>query len=433
MITDHSEALAYLDRHVGAGVKPGLERIRLLVETMGSPHLGVPTIHVAGTNGKTSTTRLSALLLVAHGLSTGSYTSPHLERIEERLGVNGRIATPEELVQSVADVAAFADILEGRDEAKFTYFELTTAMAFAFFADQAVEATVIEVGLGGRLDATNVVEADVAVLTGVSLEHTEYLGPTVEAIAAEKLAIAGPDSILVTGPVEPTVFDLAEQRARELGIQHRAYGRDFSVDATRAVKGWQIDIHGAEDDYSGLHLPVHGRHQTVNAALAVAAVEALLGRKLDPEAVSEAVTVFDTPGRMEAVAGEPFVLLDGAHNEEGFETLEAALEEEFPTTRWVLVLGVMGDKDLEGMTGRIAGRVVAIITTTVPEERAVPAAEIASRIAPLVSVPVEPIGDPEAALAVARQRAGADGAVLVTGSLYLVGVVRQAALSPGSG
>ena len=433
MISTYPEALAYLDRHIGAGVKPGLERIRLLVEAMGSPHLGVPTIHVAGTNGKTSTTRLSALLLVAHGLSTGTYTSPHLEKIEERLGINGRIATPDELVQAVADVAAFAEILEDRGDAHFTYFELTTAMAFAFFADQAVEATVIEVGLGGRLDATNVVEADVAVLTGVSLEHTEYLGPTVEAIAAEKLAIAGPDSILVTGPLEPAVFALAEKRARELGIQHRAYGRDFSVDATRAVKGWQIDIQGAEDDYPGLHLPVHGRHQTLNAAISVAAVEALLGRKLDPEAVAEATGVFDTPGRMEPVAGEPFVLLDGAHNEGGFATLEDALDEEFPTTRWVLVLGVMGDKDLEGMIARIASRVDAVITTTVPEERALPAAQIAARVAPLVTVPVEPIGNPETALEVARQRAGADGSVLVTGSLYLVGVVRQAALSDGGG
>lgn len=433
MISTYPEALAYLDRHIGAGVKPGLERIRLLVEAMGSPHLGVPSIHVAGTNGKTSTTRLSALLLVAHGLSTGTYTSPHLERIEERLGSNGRIATPDELVQAVADVAAFAEILEDRGDARFTYFELTTAMAFAFFADQAVESMVIEVGLGGRLDATNVVEADVAVLTGVSLEHTEYLGPTVEAIATEKLAIAGPDSILVTGPLDPSVFDLAEKRARELGIQHRAFGRDFSVDATRAVKGWQIDIQGAEDDYPGLHLPVHGRHQTLNAAISVAAVEALLGRKLDPGAVAEATGVFDTPGRMEPVAGEPFVLLDGAHNEGGFATLEEALDEEFPTTRWVLVLGVMGDKDLEGMVARIASRVDAVITTTVPEERAVPAAEIASRVAPLVTVPVESIGDPETALEVARQRAGADGSVLVAGSLYLVGVLRQAALSDTRG
>lgn len=430
---NYLEALTYLDGHIGAGVKPGLERIRLLVEAMGSPHLGLPMIHVAGTNGKTSTTRLTALLLVAHGLSTGTYISPHLERIEERLGVNGRIASPEELAQAVSDVAAFADILEGRGAAQFTYFELTTAMAFAFFADQAVEAAVVEVGLGGRLDATNVIDAEVAVLTGVGLDHVEYLGPTVEAIATEKLAIVGPEAILVSGPLPPTVFTLAEEKARQLGIQHRAFGRDFSVEATRAVKGWHLDVHGAEDDYPGLVLPVHGRHQTINAAVSVAAVEALLGRRLDPEAVGEATAAFDTPGRMEAVAGEPFVLLDGAHNEAGFETLEAALDEEFPTTRWVLVLGVMGDKNLEAMIGHVAGRLDAVITTTVPEDRAVPAADIAARVAPLVMVPVEAIGDPVSALEVARQRAGGDGSVLVSGSLYLVGVVRQAALGDGGG
>ena len=300
---DYTAALAYLDAHIGAGMQPGLERIRMLVETMGSPHEGYPIIHVAGTNGKTSTTRMSALLLLAHGLNAGTYISPHLEAVEERLGVLGRNATPEEFAQAVTDVAAFADILEERNEGvRFSYFELTTASAFAFFADQAVDAAVIEVGLGGRLDATNVVDADVAVLTGVDLEHTEYLGTTVEQIAVEKLAIAGPGSILVTGDLPEPVVEIAAATARDLGIEHRAYGRDFSVDARPAVRGWHMDIHGAETDYPDLLLPVHGRHQTHNAAVAVAAVEALLGRRLDEEAVGEAVASFTAPGRMEIVA-----------------------------------------------------------------------------------------------------------------------------------
>lgn len=423
---DYSQAIAYLDSHIGAGVDPGLERIRLLVETMGSPHLGVPTIHVAGTNGKTSTTRLSALFLYAHGLSTGTYISPHLEFVEERLGVNGRIATPEELAQAVSDVAAFADILEERGRARFTYFELTTAMAFAFFAENAVEAAVVEVGLGGRLDATNVVDAEVAVVTGIGLEHTEYLGPDVLSIAAEKLAIAGPGSILVTGPMQPEVFDLASRRARELGIEHRAFGRDFSAEANRAVKGWQLHVKGAESDYPDLQLPVHGRHQTVNAAVAVAAVEALIGHRLDPAAAAEATSSFTAPGRMEPVATEPLVMLDGSHNADGFAVLEAALDEEFPTTRWVLVFGVMGDKDLEGMIGNVADRLDAVIATAPAGERTVPAAEVAARIRSLVDVPVEVVGDPVRALEVARQHAGADGAVLVAGSLYLAGEVRRA-------
>jgi dihydrofolate synthase/folylpolyglutamate synthase len=423
---NHSEAVAYLDAHVGAGIKPGLDRIRLLVESMGSPHLGYPTIHVAGTNGKTSTTRLSSLLLVAHGLSTGSYISPHLERIEERLGVNGRIATPDEFALAVSDVAAFAEILEERGEAQFSYFELTTAMAFAFFVEQAVEAAVVEVGLGGRLDATNVIEADVAVLTGVSLEHTEYLGTTVEAIAAEKLAIAGPDSILVTGPLEPAVAGAAAETARRLGIEHRAYGRDFSVSARRAVGGWAVDIRGAEDEYGEVVLGVHGRHQTVNAAVSVAAVEALLGRGLDVEAVRESGAAFTTPGRMEPVATGPLVMLDGAHNAEGVGVLARGLAEEFSSVRWVLVLGVMGDKDVEAMVAALGDRIESVVTTAAQGERAIPAAELAGRVAAVLSVPVEAGGDPPAALEVARSLAGEEGAVLVTGSLYLVGEVRAA-------
>lgn len=422
---DYAAAIAYLDAHIGAGMQPGLERIRLLMETMDSPHLGYPIIHIAGTNGKTSTTRLAALLLLAHGLSAGTYTSPHLEVVEERLGANGRIATAEEFAQAVTDVAAFADVLERRGQARFSYFELTTAAAFAFFAEKAIESAVVEVGLGGRLDATNVIDAEVAVLTGVDLEHTEYLGTTVEEIAREKLAIAGANSILVTGPLPDSVFELAAGTARQLGIEHRAFGRDFSVEARPAVGGWHMDVNGAEEEYRDIHLPVHGRHQTVNAAVAVASVEALLGRRLVAEAVSEATAAFTAPGRMETVASQPLVLLDGAHNPAGFEALDLSLEEEFPTVRWVMVLGAMGDKDLERMVDHIAGRLEGIIATRPEGDRAIPAAEVAGRVMPRVQVPVEAVGDPQAALEVARQKAGSDGAVLVAGSLYLVGEIRR--------
>ncbi|HEX2154808.1 MAG TPA: Mur ligase family protein [Acidimicrobiia bacterium] len=426
---NYAQAIAYLDAHIGAGNQPGLERIRLLVDAMGSPHEGYPTIHVAGTNGKTSTTRLSALLLVAHGLNAGTYISPHLEGVEERLGIHGRVATRDEFAQAVSDVAAFADLLEERDGARFSYFELTTAMAFAFFADQAVEAAVVEVGLGGRLDATNVIDGDVAVLTGVDLEHTEYLGTTVEAIAKEKLAIVGPGAILVTGPLPESVFDIAEGTARDLGIQHRAFGRDFTVEARTAVGGWHMDIHGAEEEYLGVHLPVHGRHQTVNAAVAVAAVEALLGRRLDADGVAEAVAAFAAPGRMELVTGEPLLMLDGAHNPAGFKALDLSLGEEFPTTRWVLVLGAMGDKDLESMVRHVSGRIEAIVATSPEGDRALSAAEVAKRVMPLVDVSVEAVGDPLAAMEVARQKAGSAGAVLVAGSIYLVGALRRALIT----
>lgn len=424
---NYEEAIDYLDSHVKLGIRPGLERIQLLLETMGSPHVDYPMIHVAGTNGKTSVTRMASLLLLAHGLTVGSFTSPHLERPEERFGVNGRDSTSEELVQAVVDVAAFADLLEQRQGLVFTYFELTTAMAFAFFADQAVESAVIEVGLGGRLDATNVIDADVSVLTSIDIEHTEYLGNTVESIAREKLAIAGPGSILVSGPVTGSVFDLATERARQLGIQHRAYGKDFGVDAWPAVGGWQIDIHGAEEDYPGVHLPVHGRYQATNAAVAAASVEALLGRRLNPDAVVEALAAFTAPGRMEAVSTEPLVMLEGAHNPAGFAALAESLAAEFPTTRWVLVLGAMGDKDIESMVRHVAERVEGVVVTTVPGDGAIEASDLAARIMPLLQVSVEAVGDPLAALEVARQKAGSEGAVLIAGSLYLVGALRAAA------
>ena len=196
------------------------------------------------------------------------------------------------------------------------------------------------------------------------------------------------------------------------------------MDARAAVGGWQIDVHGAEDSYPELRLPVHGRYQTVNAAVAVAAVEALLGRRLDKGAVDEATSAFTAPGRMEIMGREPLILIDGAHNPAGFAALSGALEEEFPTTRWVLVLGVMGDKDVEAMIDHLKGRVDSVIATAVEGDRPMPATELVQRIMPRVQVVVEAVGDPTAALEVARQQAGSDGAVLVAGSIYLAGAIR---------
>lgn len=434
---NYEEAVEYLDRHIGLGptgdvhaqdgaVKPGLERITDLLEMMGRPDQGYPIIHVAGTNGKTSTAALATLILVAHGLTTGTYTSPHLQAVEERLGINGRYATREEFALAVSDVVAFADIREGRGADPNSYFELTTAAAFAFFADQAVEAAVLEVGLGGRLDATNVVDAEVCVVTSIGEDHTEYLGLDLASIAREKLAIAGSDSILVTGPLPDTALEAATERARELGIHNRRYGHDFSVgDAERGVGGYLLTIEGAEDTYDDVFLPLHGKYQLTNLAIAIAAAEALLGRKLDPEAVRDAAAAATMPGRMEPVASSPMVMIDGAHNADGIGTIVESLLDEFPTTRWQLLLGVMGDKNVELMMERLGPLVDGVVTTAVDSKKAVPAAELAERVAAVVDIPVlvgETVGD---ALDMARAEAGRDGAVLVTGSLYLVGKVRD--------
>jgi dihydrofolate synthase / folylpolyglutamate synthase len=422
---NYFHALAYLDGHIAHGIKPGLDRINRLLDDMGRPHEGYPIIHVAGTNGKTSTSRLATVLLVAHGLNTGTYTSPHLQKIEERLAINGRMSSEEEFALAVSDVAAFADLRDRAGEDPNTYFELTTAAAFAFFADQAVNAAVLEVGLGGRLDATNVVDAEVCVLTSIGIEHTEYLGEDVATIAGEKLAIAGANSTLISGPLPDQALEVADGRARDLGIHHRHYGKDFSVlDAERGVGGWLVTIAGAEETYEDLFLPLHGRYQLVNLANAMAATEALLGRKLDEEAVRDALAVATVPGRMEVLGTHPLVMVDGAHNADGVDALAESLDEEYPTTRWQLVLGVMGDKNVEAMVESLEPMLAGIIATAPDSERAVPPTVLAERIRHLTDLAVIEAEDAEIALDMARAEAGPEGAVLVAGSLYLVGEAR---------
>ena len=423
---NYSASVAYLDRHIGHGVKPGLSRMNELLEMMGRPEEGYPIIHVAGTNGKTSTSRMATLILVAHGLTTGTYTSPHLQKIEERLAVNGRHATEEEFALAVQDVAAFSDIREANGGEPNTYFELTTASAFAFFSDQAVNAVVLEVGLGGRLDATNVVDAEVCVVTSIGVDHSEYLGDDIATIAREKLAIAGANSILVTGPLPDAALDAANQTSRELGIHHRRFGVDYQIeDVTRGVGGWLATIEGAEDTYEDVFLPLRGRYQVTNLATAIAAAEALLGDKLDIDALRDAASAVVIPGRLEALGSNPLVMVDGGHNADGIATMVESLREEFPTTRWHLVLGVMGDKNVELMVEHLAPLIEGVITTAVDNKRAVSPTELAERVTGIVDVPII-VGDTvEHAIDMARAEAGPDGAVLITGSLYLVGAARD--------
>lgn len=424
---NYDQAVAYVERHIGLGGQPGLSRMRDLLDLMGRPEDGYPIIHVAGTNGKTSTSRLATLLLVAHGLTTGTFTSPHLQRIEERLAINGRTSTSEEFALAVADVAAFADLREGAGDEPNTYFELLAAAGFALFAEQAVSAAVLEVGLGGRLDATNIVDADVCVVTSIGLDHTEYLGKEIAGIAREKLAIAGPGSILVTGPLPEAAAHEATLRARELGVQHRRYDIDYGIEEyERGVGGWLVTVKGAEADYEDIFLPLHGHYQLTNLAVAVAATEALAGRKLDQEAVREGAAVATAPGRMEPLATSPFVMVDGAHNEDGIATLVASLQEEYPTTRWHVLIGMMGDKNVDLILERLAPITKGLIATSVGGGRSIPAQDLAQRATAILSdVPVlasETVAD---GLDMARAEAGPQGAVLVTGSLYLVGDVRS--------
>ena len=424
---DYPAAIQYLDAHIGLGVKPGLDRIKRLLDAMGGPEQGYPVIHVAGTNGKTSTARLATRLLTGHGLTTGTYTSPHLQRVEERLAVNGQYATEEQFALAVSDVAAFAELLVSQGEEPSTYFELTTAAAFAFFADQAVNTAVVEVGLGGRLDATNVVGAEVCVLTSIGIEHTEYLGHDVGTIAREKLGIVGPGSILISGPLPDPALERAETTARDLGIQHRHYGRDFSVlDGELGVGGWLTTIEGAESTYEDIFLPVHGRHQLVNLAAAIAATEALIGRKLDRDVVVDACAAATLPGRMEQIGVSPVVLVDGAHNADGVATLVESVAEEFPSASWQVVFGVMGDKNLDAMLDHIRPITAGVVATAAQSDRAVPPHELAAKVSEH-GIPVLVAEEVGGALDRARAEAGPEGHVLVAGSLYLAGEIRDLA------
>lgn len=423
---NYEESIQYLDRHIGQGVKPGLERISALLAAMGSPHEGFPIVHIAGTNGKTSTSRMTTLLLAAHGLATGTYTSPHLEHVEERLSMHGRTATPEEFALAISDVAVFADLIVENGGEPNTYFELTTAAAFAFFAEQAANAAVLEVGLGGRLDATNVVDAEVCVVTGIGVEHVEFLGSDVATISREKLGIVGPGAILVTGQLPDPAQAEAVEKARDLGIQHRIYGRDFGVgEVAQGIRGWTVTIEGAEETYTDIFLPVHGRHQVHNLAVSVAAAEALLGDKLDHEAIVEILLGLTLPGRMEPIATAPLVMLDGAHNADGVDTLVAALQDEFPSTSWLVVLGVMGDKNIDLMIDGLATIAEGFIVTAPRSERAAAPEFLADKVTASTDVPVLLAPTTEAALDMARADAGPTGSVLVAGSLYLVGEARS--------
>jgi dihydrofolate synthase/folylpolyglutamate synthase len=423
-VTKYQEAVAFLDRHIGLGVKPGLERIREMLDLLANPQQGYPIIHITGSNGKTSTARIATSLLAAHGLTVGTFTSPHLERVEERISINGIQATQDEFAEAVADVMPFADLLEESCGERPTYFELTAAIALAWFASRAVDVAVVEVGLGGRLDATNAADAQVAVVTGVSLEHVSYLGNTVAQIAREKLAIAKPGSVLITGPMSDEADREALDHAASLSIDLRRYGHDYRLaEAERAVGGWLCEVEGLYGTYSELYLPLHGRHQTLNLAVAVAAVEELFGRALAIDAAVEGAATTASPGRMEVLGHQPLVVLDGAHNEEGFAALAAALTEEFPPLEWTVVMGVLGDKDLEAMLTCLKGHVGRFYATAPDSERACPREEVASAARRVFGSDVEVIevATVPAAIAAARVAIPPDGALLVTGSLYVVG------------
>jgi len=383
------------------GMRFGLDRMRRLMTALGNPQLQFKSIHVVGTNGKSSTVRMTAAILSKHGFRTGAYLSPHLVSFAERIRVNDADLEPGEFAAAIQRAAHAAELVDrslvGDD--RVTQFELLTAAAYSELARQGVEVAVIEAGLGGRYDATNVIPSRVQVLTSVGLEHMRWLGPTITAIATEKLDVVQPGATLVLGyGLHPDALVVAERVAAERGA---------------------TIVHAGADP--GVPLIALGSYQRRNFALARAAAEACLG-ELDPGAVAAAAAEILVPGRLQAIYEEPLTLLDGAHNPDGTAALAEALAEPWAAgrDRVVAVISILDDKDAAGMLSQLLPLCDALVLTASQNPRALPPPTLQSLASQLGGPPSEVIRDPRAALERAREIAGPSGLVVATGSIYLV-------------
>lgn len=431
---------ALLERAGEAQPEPRLEPTRRAVELLGDVHRAYPVIHLTGTNGKTSTARIAESLLRAHGLRTGLLTSPHLERLAERIQIDGLPIADERLVANWDDIAPFLALvdaeLERDGEPRLTFFEALTVLALACFADAPVDVAVIEVGMGGEWDSTNVVDGEVAVFTPIGMDHAARLGSTIAEIARTKAGIIKPGATVVTAAQEPEAIAELRERAEQEGCALRERGADFDLAADQlAVGGRLISVRGLAGAYDELFLPLQGRHQAENAALAIAAVEALFGgeRELRRELVEQGLAEAASPGRLQLIGRRPTVLIDAAHNPHGAHALAAALREGFAAERLVLVVGMLADKDAAGFIRELAPLATHLVVTESDSPRARHAEELAEELgralqeaAPerRIELDVEP--DLRAALDLARGLAEHDGdegrgAVLVAGSITVIG------------
>ena len=369
---------ALLARWPESRIAPSIERIAALVDILGSPQLTYPTIHVGGTNGKTTTTRMIDGLLFAHGLRTGRFTSPHLETYLERIAINGQSIDPKELIFSYNDIAAYLDLMDEKFEHPISFFEAITAIAFVAFAEHPIDVGVIEVGMGGQWDATNVVEADVSVIMPIGFDHMEYLGNTLHEIASTKAGIIKENGFIVLAQQEPEAAKELIRKAAEVGADVVREGIEFSVTSRAiAVGGQLLTIQGVNETYEEIFLPLHGRHQASNAAAALVAVEAFFGdQPLDIDAVRSGFAAVASPGRCEVVHRDPTVILDAAHNPHGARALAETLKAEFNFDEIIAVVGILGDKDAAGIFKELESIVDHVIVTQSSSERAMASSEV---------------------------------------------------------
>jgi dihydrofolate synthase/folylpolyglutamate synthase len=424
------DALAWLDGHIDFEANmprrralPTLDRIRALTALLGEPQASIPSIHVTGTNGKGSTSAMATSLLLAKGLSVGTYTSPNLERVGERLARNAEPIDDAALTDVLSELALLESLMEERP----TRFELLTAAALSWFATEAVDSMVVEVGLGGTWDCTNVVNGEVAVLTNVSYDHTDVLGPTLEGIAADKAGIIKPGSRVVVGETAPDLVSVVEERAAAAGAESVwVAGRDFGCETNRlAVGGRVVTLWTPGGRYEDVLVPLHGAHQGDNAACALAAVEAFFGDPLSSPLVDEGFAAVRVPGRLEVLGRRPLLLVDGAHNAAGMAALGDALAEAFAVEGTaVAVVGMLAGRDPSAMLAPIAEAGVRVVVACEPDSpRAQPTATVAEA-ARALGLDVHEERDPLDALRLARGLVDPEGMVVVAGSLYIVGAVR---------
>jgi len=419
-------------------VDPSNERMQALVDLLGDPQRAYRGIHLTGTNGKTSTARMIDELLRGFGVRTGRYTSPHLSKVTERIVVDGEPISDSRFVEGYRQIAPLIGLVDARSAVPLSFFEIVTALAFSIFADVPIDVAVVEVGMGGTWDNTNVLDAEIAVVTPIALDHTRYLGTTVEQIATEKAGIIKTDAIAVLAAQPNDAVPPLLERAVAVGASVAREGLEFGVSERRlAVGGQFLTLQGLGGTYDEIFLPLHGKHQAQNAALALAAVEAFLGAgaaqgAIDADVVCEAFAHVSSPGRLEPLRSAPTILLDAAHNPAGLRATLEAVAEEFSFRRIIAVLGVLEDKDVDGMLELLEPAVDELIVTETSSSRAMPADELAARAVPLFGaerVVVEPRLDDALETAVRLAEDAGDevlvgSGVLVVGSVVTAGEAR---------
>ena len=421
---------ALLERQGEQWVQPRVERTRRVLELLDDPQRTYRVVHVTGTNGKTSTSRMIESIVRAHGLRTGLFTSPHLERFTERIMIDGEPIEDAAVADAWEEIQPFVDLVDaelvGAGDAPLTFFELLTVLAFVAFADAPVDVAVVEVGMGGAWDSTNTADGDVAVFAPIDLDHADRLGGTIAEIATVKAGIIKPGAAVVSARQVASAEAPLREAAAVRGASITFEGDGFSVAEQRlAVGGQQLTVRGLAATYADLYLPLYGAHQGHNAALAVAAVESLIGAGAQPiasDVLTEGLAQVTSPGRLQLIGVAPTVLVEAAHNPHGARSLVAALRESFDFDEWGLVLGVFGDKDAVGIAEALVPAATHVFATAPDSERAADP-EILADLVESAGVPVTVHPVLAEAADAAREWASASErrAVVIAGSVVLAG------------